>query len=713
MMNNGQNSALLNVVDLFCGGGGLSCGFELHRGRLQYRTILGIDTDPAAIRIFNANVHSPASATTGSLPIGRRADVTWFVHPVEIRLFYLVHLALAHGDDLLASALGDVGLAEFLSALKRTDQQFSESAAAVGESDPYREALSEISPQTFSLALPQVVLDSLGLASLAKPAPSYGHLPWTQEYELLRSGDVSPGVSIDPDPALVRDCRQVWSAKTNLLREASVKTGRGQHKNNASRLKTLAAFLESKPAQDLRSAWISWRSRRETIRAHFCLENAATIDGLYSGNRRVHIVLGGPPCKGFSRIGRPVIVALRDQGVHAWSHKEYGDERNSLMCQYVLFLEALQPDVFLFENVSNFQSTLKTPNGELDAPALLEELIDDLSEGHLHYHIHYQLLNARHFAVPQDRRRFIMFGVNAAKAELGACRQFFAFKSTREDVPLSVALLGLGTPGVFSPGEGVKSDHCAPVYRFFDDTLPSGTRTYLAWVQQPDPRTGEPTRTTTAHIYRQCRDDDRAFIEFVGPGIRWMDLKTSQSPTVDELKAVLVAASRGAPSELARRIKDLLPKVDDSLMLRLLLEHTQARRNLTEQHLLLEGYLRNGGSTHGDWLERLSATKPCKTIVAHIGKDTYGYWHPTEPRALTIREAARVQSFPDFFRLDVAGVVDTYTVIGNAVPPLLSSEFARRIEELAKEWAIFGDATLDPTLQLVRRKAVRQLQLSM
>src|SRR5207247_9337774 len=127
-------------------------------------------------------------------------------------------------------------------------------------------------------------------------------------------------------------------------------------------------------------------------------------------------------------------------------------------------------------NVSNFQSVLKTPNGQLNAPALLEELIDELSEGHVHYHIHHRLVNARHFSIPQDRRRFIMFGVSAEKAEANACTQFFAFKETNEDVPLQIALLGLGEPTVFQPDEGVKTDYQAPVYHFFDESLPRATR---------------------------------------------------------------------------------------------------------------------------------------------------------------------------------------------------------------------------------------------
>jgi len=57
------------------------------------------------------------------------------------------------------------------------------------------------------------------------------------------------------------------------------------------------------------------------------------------------------------------------------------------------------------------------------------------------------------------------------------------------------------------------------------------------------------------------------------------------------------------------------------------------------------GVLAKGVDNHGDWLERLSPERPSKTIVAHIGKDTYGYVHPYQPRALSVREAARVQSF--------------------------------------------------------------------
>jgi site-specific DNA-cytosine methylase len=688
-MNGSSERTAINVVDLFCGGGGITCGFELHAGKLQFCTVLGVDNNPAAIRIFNANFSPRAPAV---LPTGRLADLTWFTHPAEIRLFYLVHCAFSRPDDELKSALERLAILDFLRDIRLCDSRFSDAASQLSILPEYRNEVASLPAEALTLALPQAIMNSLAVSSVTKPAPEVQQLPWCEEYQLLLQGDIAINAAPrELDPDILRDCQDLWATRIEQLREAASKTGYGQNQNNAVRLRSLMEFFDSQPAQQLCALWTAWRSERETIRAKFCLGKVSAIDELYSGHRRAHLVLGGPPCKGFSRMGRPVIQALRDQGVHAWSHKEYGDERNSLMCQYVLVLEALKPDVFLFENVSNFQSVLKTPNGYLDAPALLEELIDDLSEGHLHYHVRHQLVNARHFSVPQDRRRFIMLGVNATKAEAAACAEFFDFKETKDDVPLEIALLGLGDPAVFSPEDGVKTAFQSPVYNFFDENLPDATRKYVAWIQQPDPATGTRPQLTTAHIYRQSRPDDRAFIEFVAPGIRWMDLKVPRSKTLDEMKTVLNATLQEVSPPLRSKIKDLLSKVNSSLMLRLLLEHTQEMYNLPEQHLLLEGYLHNGGATHGDWFERLSATKPCKTIVAHIGKDTYGYWHPVEPRALTIREAARVQSFPDFFRLDSSGVVDTYAVIGNAVPPLLSAEFAGRIEKLHCEWTIFGD----------------------
>ena len=76
-----------------------------------------------------------------------------------------------------------------------------------------------------------------------------------------------------------------------------------------------------------------------------------------------------------------------------------------------------------------------------------------------------------------------------------------------------------------------------------------------------------------------------------------------------------------------------------------------------------------------DKYKRLGWNDLSRSITAHIAKDGYWYIHPEQPRTLTVREAARIQTFPDRFRF--AGVrSDAFRQIGNAVPPLLGEAAA-------------------------------------
>ncbi len=79
-----------------------------------------------------------------------------------------------------------------------------------------------------------------------------------------------------------------------------------------------------------------------------------------------------------------------------------------------------------------------------------------------------------------------------------------------------------------------------------------------------------------------------------------------------------------------------------------------------------------------DKYKRLDWDELSRTITAHIAKDGYWYIHPEQNRTLTVREAARIQTFPDDFRF--AGVrSDAFRQIGNAVPPLLGQAAAEAL----------------------------------
>ncbi len=82
--------------------------------------------------------------------------------------------------------------------------------------------------------------------------------------------------------------------------------------------------------------------------------------------------------------------------------------------------------------------------------------------------------------------------------------------------------------------------------------------------------------------------------------------------------------------------------------------------------------------TFDDKYKRLDWDDISRTITAHIAKDGYWYIHPEEDRTLTVREAARIQTFPDSFRFSGTRS-DAFRQIGNAVPPLLGRAVAESI----------------------------------
>jgi DNA (cytosine-5)-methyltransferase 1 len=84
-----------------------------------------------------------------------------------------------------------------------------------------------------------------------------------------------------------------------------------------------------------------------------------------------------------------------------------------------------------------------------------------------------------------------------------------------------------------------------------------------------------------------------------------------------------------------------------------------------------------------DRYTRQSRHKPCSTIVAHLSKDGLMFIHPTQTRSLTPREAARVQSFPDWFVFPKPQT-HAYRLIGNAVPPLVGEAIGNALRHFLR-----------------------------
>ncbi len=82
-----------------------------------------------------------------------------------------------------------------------------------------------------------------------------------------------------------------------------------------------------------------------------------------------------------------------------------------------------------------------------------------------------------------------------------------------------------------------------------------------------------------------------------------------------------------------------------------------------------------------DKLHKLDPERPAWTVTAHLQKDCYKFIHYSQPRTITVREAARLQSFPDWFRFEGLSMVASFGLIGNAVPPLMAQAFAESFAE--------------------------------
>jgi DNA (cytosine-5)-methyltransferase 1 len=96
-----------------------------------------------------------------------------------------------------------------------------------------------------------------------------------------------------------------------------------------------------------------------------------------------------------------------------------------------------------------------------------------------------------------------------------------------------------------------------------------------------------------------------------------------------------------------------------------------------------EDLMRYRRDVFDDKYHKLRPDRPSKTIVAHLAKDGNGYVHPYQDRSITVREAARLQSFHDGY-VFCGAPSDQWVQVGNAVPPLLAEAIARTLLPLLR-----------------------------
>lgn len=385
-----------------------------------------------------------------------------------------------------------------------------------------------------------------------------------------------------------------------------------------------------------------------------------------AGIRRgdIDLLAAGPPCQGFSRIGRGKLNSLNGR-VDAFLH----DPRNQLYRRVLEFVDVLEPKVVLLENVPGILHLAGTNVAEVICKALSDH----------GYSVRYTILNAARYGVPQTRERVFILGI---RREISLEALHFPEPTHRLEMPrgtLSRADLRTDdflNPEFYTPLSvvqgGVPSKrlpHAISAEEAIGD-LPLFTK-HLRHLQ------GSGTENLRAYSSkRECHEplryrlDLRQANHYQRLMRKWLPLET---PSL-----VSDHYCRWVPRDFLtfRRMRqgDCYPRA---------LEIANARF-----HKAMEAY-RNGESTHRprrmDFIppypddsfdekwKKLYRSRPSWTITAHLGKDTYSHIHydSRQARAISPREAARLQSFPDGFCF-FGNTGDVFRQIGNAVPPVLA-----------------------------------------
>lgn len=286
----------------------------------------------------------------------------------------------------------------------------------------------------------------------------------------------------------------------------------------------------------------------------------------HSMKRNVNMIIGGPPCQGFSAKGKKLGL---------------NDPRNFLFLEYIDIVKRLKPEIFIIENVKNMASTA---NG-----FFINQIYEKFIE--LGYTLNHSIVKASNFGVPQNRERTIIIGTTSTK------KITIPLKNNNSITTVRDAISDLS---YLNSGEGeYETDYITP---------------------------------PTSEYQKEMRKNSNK-------------LYNHQATQHSEIAI--------------NKLKLIPPEGDKTFM--------------PKEYL--------GNQLFASTWSRLIWDKPSPTIDTRFDTPSNGRnSHPFLHRAITPREAARIQSFPDTF-IFYGNKVSIRKQIGNAVPPLLAKAIGEHIQK--------------------------------
>jgi len=354
-------------------------------------------------------------------------------------------------------------------------------------------------------------------------------------------------------------------------------------------------------------------------------------------------MIGGPPCQGFSQLRR---TEQREKGkivkFSGYSQLAH-DPRNDLVLRYLEIAEALRPKFLVIENVPQMLN-----HGFQGRLGKLSELVIQMLERDLGYKVEVAVVNCADYGVPQLRERAIFIASSIGSASFP--------KFTHAD-PSKPKLLGEGRKPWVTVADAIGDLHEPSL---LVDEL--GGAAQNLYGENPS-EYAQLMRTSEAfpfnHVTRGYKQSVLDIIKEMRPGQTW-DAES------ERMRAKYSRA-------IAKMAKDKNISIEAA---KLAMVQTGSINPAFYKDYYWSAYT------------RLAWDAPALTITANanfLGSGRFS--HPTEMRGITMREAARLQSFDDDFRFitsrdneaDTARVGIGMDMIGEAVPPLLSQAIATHL----------------------------------
>lgn len=380
------------------------------------------------------------------------------------------------------------------------------------------------------------------------------------------------------------------------------------------------------------------------------------------GKTDVWVLIGGPPCQAYSLVGRARRRGIKDYVAEA-------DERQTLYVEYLQILADHGPPVFVMENVKGLLSAQLGSRGmferirsDLNDPAAalrregrrtsdrrpryeLRALVADASmpaDDPRRY-----IVRAEQHGIPQRRHRVIIVGVrsdyaNTTLPTLRAEDARFSVKSALGGLPR----VRSGLSKIVDSNESWLNAVSGSLRRGWFAEVDSDVR---ARIENVVHSLSVPKANRGGEILGACNDE-------------LILNHSTRGHIVEDLDRYLFSSCYAA-------VRSTSPALSD-FPIALLPAHANVRGDAID-------------AVFGDRFRTQVAGEPSTTVTSHISKDGHYYIHhdPSQCRSLTVREAARLQTFSDDYFF-CGPRTSQYHQVGNAVPPKLASQIARSVAAL-------------------------------